>query len=144
MQQKHFNYKTANITDCKFLELYSSLTLTVGNNEQTLIKHYQKKNLSATILGILSASVPRPLPFQDSLLRLRQSTSIHPPAHIHLARARARRSHSQAYFEIQSSTAYYQQSFYPSVIMLWNQLPATAAEAPSLLAFKAALVTVSF
>ena len=67
---------------------------------------------------------------------------IHHPPYIHLAPCRARRTHDLTYFEIPTPTAYYKHSFYPSTVILWNRLPASAVEAPSIVAFKAVLATI--
>jgi hypothetical protein len=67
---------------------------------------------------------------------------ISAPLYIHLAPPRVRRTHSLAYLEISTTTAYYQHSFYPSTVVLWNKLPSAVVEAPTLTAFKAALAPI--
>ena len=43
-----------------------------------------------------------------------------------------------------TSTESYKNSFFPKTIPLWNRLPATVAEAPSLVSFKRGLSDLSF
>jgi len=57
------------------------------------------------------------------------------------------RSHSlggRKFIQKQGSTTNYLNSFFPRTIAAWNRLPATVAEAPSLVSFKQGLSTLSF
>ena len=57
---------------------------------------------------------------------------------------RTRQSHSKKYRQISTRTDSYKFSFFPSTIPVWNSLPASVAEAPSLVSFKKGLSPLSF
>ena len=57
---------------------------------------------------------------------------------------RTRQSHSKKYRQISTRTDSYKFSFFPRTIPVWNSLPASVAEAPSLVSFKKGLSPLSF
>ena len=57
---------------------------------------------------------------------------------------RTRQSHSMKYRQISTRTDSYKFSFFPCTIPVWNSLPASVAEAPSLVSFKKGLSPLSF
>jgi hypothetical protein len=57
---------------------------------------------------------------------------------------RTRSNHSKKYRQISNRRSYFQNSFFPRTVPLWNDLPAAAAEAPSLSSFKQELKNLSF
>ena len=60
------------------------------------------------------------------------------------ASKRTRTRHSHKFRQIPASSDYYLNSFFPKTVRLWNSLPATVADAPSLVLFKRELSTLSF
>ena len=52
---------------------------------------------------------------------------------------RTKQSHSKKYRQISTRTDSYKFSFFPGTIPVWNSLPASVAEAPSLVSFKKGL-----
>ena len=60
------------------------------------------------------------------------------------ASKRTRTRHSHKFGQIPASSDYYLNSFFPQTARLWNSLPATVADAPSLELFKRELSTLSF
>ena len=58
------------------------------------------------------------------------------------ASARTRSRHSLKYRQIPTSSDYYKHRFFPQIVCLWNSLPATVAEATSLVHFKRELSKV--
>ena len=58
--------------------------------------------------------------------------------------ARTRSSHTKKFRRFSPSTECFKSSFFPRTVPLWNSLPATVAEAPSLVSFKEGLSTLSF
>jgi hypothetical protein len=70
--------------------------------------------------------------------------NIQMPQYIHPASIRARRTHNLTYFEIPTMTDYYRHSFFPSTVILWNNLPAEVVTAPTLEAFKSHLAHAHF
>ena len=58
--------------------------------------------------------------------------------------ARTRSSHTKKFRRFSPSTECFKSSFFPWTVPLWNSLPATVAEAPSLVSFKEGLSTLSF
>ena len=57
---------------------------------------------------------------------------------------RTRTRHSHKFRQIPASSDYYLNSFFPKTVRLWNSLPASVADAPSLVLFKRELSTISF
>ena len=57
--------------------------------------------------------------------------------------ARTRAAHSRKFRQISTSTDSFKYSFFPRTIPLWNSLPASMAEAPSLASFRKGLPTLS-
>ena len=55
-----------------------------------------------------------------------------------------RRSHSKMLRQISTRTDSYKFSFFPRTIPVWNSLPASVAEAPSLVSFRKGLSPLSF
>ena len=60
------------------------------------------------------------------------------------AMSRTRSSHRKKYRQFSNSTDTFKFSFFPRTVPLWNSLPATVAEAPSLVSFKEGLSTLLF
>lgn len=60
------------------------------------------------------------------------------------ANTRTRAAHSMKYQHYPTSTDCFKFSFFPRTIPVWNRLPATAAEAPSLASFKRELSDLTF
>ena len=58
--------------------------------------------------------------------------------------ARTRSAHSRKFRQYSTSTDPFKFSFFPHTIPLWNSLPASVAEAPSLASFRKELSTLSF
>ena len=58
--------------------------------------------------------------------------------------SRTRSAHSKKYRQYRTSTDSFKYSFFPRTIPLWNSLPASIAEAPSLVSFKKGLTPLSF
>ena len=58
--------------------------------------------------------------------------------------ARIRAAHSRKFRHFSPSTDSFKYSFFPRTIPLWNSLPATVAEDPSLASFRKGLSTLSF
>ena len=58
--------------------------------------------------------------------------------------SRTRSSHRKKYRQFSNSTDTFKFSFFPRTVPLWNSLPATVAEAPSLVSFKEGLSTLLF
>ena len=58
--------------------------------------------------------------------------------------SRTRASHSHKFNQLSSSTDTYKYSFITLTIPTWNRLPATIAEAPSLVSFKRELSSTPF
>ena len=67
--------------------------------------------------------------------------AIQPQAYFTPAYNSTRTLHTHKFLQIQGKTDYHSNSYFVRVIPLWNQLPATIAEAPSLDAFKARLAS---
>jgi len=64
-------------------------------------------------------------------------------AYLSEAPARTRRNmHSLTYNHYSTSSDVFKFSFFPRTIPVWNRLPATVAEAPSLVSFKRELATL--
>ena len=60
------------------------------------------------------------------------------------ANTTTRSSHSRKYQQPTTSTSYYRNSFFPKTVTTWNHLPASIAEASTLVSFKRGLSTHSF
>ena len=58
--------------------------------------------------------------------------------------SRTRSAYSKKYRQYRTSTDSLKYSFFPRTIPLWNSLPASIAEAPSLVSFKKGLTPLSF
>ena len=58
--------------------------------------------------------------------------------------ARTRSSHNKKFRRFSPSTKCFKSTFYPRTVPLWNSLPATVAEAPSLVPFKEGQSNLSF
>ena len=65
------------------------------------------------------------------------------PDHTHLLFL-TRQAYSKKYRQISTRTYSYKFSFFPYIIPVWNSLPASVAEAPSLVSFKKGLSPLSF
>ena len=61
------------------------------------------------------------------------------PVYLLIPNLRSTRSHKQMYHVLAHTVKAYQYSFFPSSILLWNSLPPTLVEAPSVDALKARL-----
>ncbi|MCG8046534.1 MAG: hypothetical protein N0E48_12995, partial [Candidatus Thiodiazotropha endolucinida] len=64
--------------------------------------------------------------------------------YLQLTTSRTRAAHSLRYNTYRTSTDGHKYSFFPRTIPVWNRLPASAAEAPSLASFKKELNTLPF
>lgn len=60
------------------------------------------------------------------------------------ASTRTRSRHSLKFRQIPTSSDYHKFSFFPNTVCLWNSLPASVADAPSLVSFKRELSQISF
>ncbi|CAC5409914.1 unnamed protein product [Mytilus coruscus] len=58
--------------------------------------------------------------------------------------SRTRSSHTKKFRQYSTKTYGYKYSFFPRTVTVWNSLPATVAEAPSLVSFKREISTLSF
>ena len=67
--------------------------------------------------------------------------AIHTQPHFTPAYSNTRTQHTHKFLQVQGRTDYHNNSYFVRVIPLWNLLPATIAEAPSLDAFKARLAS---
>ena len=71
---------------------------------------------------------------------------VHIPAADYLvpSMSRTRASHSKRYRQFSTSSDFFKFSFFPRTVPSWNSLPATVAEAHSLVSFKEGLSTLLF
>ena len=69
---------------------------------------------------------------------------INPNDYLQKTNSRTRASHQQKYLPYSTKTDCYKHSFFPNTIPLWNRLPASVAEAPSLASFKKELSNLTF
>jgi len=69
---------------------------------------------------------------------------INPKDYLQKTNSRTRASHQQKYLPYSTKTDCYKHSFFPNTIPLWNRLPASVAEAPSLASFKKELSNLTF
>ncbi|KAH3839113.1 hypothetical protein DPMN_112536 [Dreissena polymorpha] len=64
--------------------------------------------------------------------------------YIPLGSGRTRANHYIKYMPLSTSTSFYRHSFSPSIIITWNNLPASIAESPDLVSFKRGPATTRF
>ena len=69
---------------------------------------------------------------------------IPPDQYLTETSTRTRSHHSHKFRHVPASSDYFKNSFFPRTIVLWNSLPASLADAPSLVSFKQELSTMSF
>jgi hypothetical protein len=69
---------------------------------------------------------------------------IPPDPYLHPASTRTRSTHSMKFRQPPVRTNYFKYSFFPRTIPIWNSLPASVAEAPSLASFRGELTKLSF
>ena len=67
---------------------------------------------------------------------LNNIVDIQPDLYLNKAYSRTRSNHSLKFQHFSSRTDTFKFSFFPRVVPIWNSLPSTAAEAPSLVSFK--------
>ena len=69
---------------------------------------------------------------------------IPPDQYLTEASTRTRSHHSHKFRHVSASSDYFKNSCFPRTIVLWNSLPASLADAPSLESFKWELSTIPF
>ena len=74
---------------------------------------------------------------------LYKHVDIDPTLYLSPASSRTRSQHSYKFRQIHANTDIFKFSFFPRVVPLWNSLPASVAEAPSLGIFKRGVSTMS-
>ena len=69
---------------------------------------------------------------------------IPPEKYFTSASTRTRSEHQQKFRQIQTSSEYYKNSFFPRTVRHWNSNPASVVDSPSLVSFKGELSKLSF
>lgn len=75
---------------------------------------------------------------------INELVAIDPEPYLTPAKTMPRSPHTRRFLPYSTSTDSYRYSFFPRSIPLWNSLPASVAEAPSLVSFKSGLSNLTF
>ena len=123
------------LVKCQFTMLFKIQTDHNASSVTSILEHLEWESLESRLVKCQ---------FTMLFKIINDLVDIPPDHYLTIVSTRTRSHHSHKFRHVPASSDYFKNNFFPRTIVLWNSLPASLADAPSLVSFKRELSTMSF